>query len=708
MFQHHNHTLCIQAAALYNKPMFDEIAATEKKAKQCLAEGREEDFMVYMQELKVLKIHYKRSEDTYLTKSSYEKKHLRKKINKLTTGGNGRVALIEYDSLGVELKAKIEERIGYNPKEKNKERTFAQRVVFDEKAERFFKEYEKSDGGKLSDKQISQYTARASVFNAITDLLKERESMRSAFGKSKTTLWKNITEVVAQLPTKEVHKLPKHHSRLKETYSRYIKNSYVGILHKGLENDNTLKIKGAVADWWLCMYGLPNKQVVPVIMMRYNEIREENDFPTLTEQAVNSWLNQPEIARKWVGKRHGREEWMRRFGHKIQRKREDWFPNAYWAIDGTKVDWLYWQPSTKKDKGGVVARLKDDVVFDIYSEKILGWSFSETENHQDHFTAVKQAVNVAGARPYTFTYDNQAGHKSSKMQEFYGKLVARKGGVHYPNKAYAHNSPVEGLFNRFQQRYLNQFWFSDKQSPTVRTMNNKPNVDFIMKNKHLLHSKEELERAFELCVKLWNDAPHPKFKDKSRNEVFEEEAPMREEVGLLEQIDLFWIYNNRKNTYKAGGLRLEVAGREFWYEVLDGDNKIDINFREKYVGAKFIVKYDPEHLNDFIQLYVDDAEGNKVFVANAQPKRKHETIPALMDDGDKAAWREDYNVREIEYQRDMKAIEEAQERAGITPEQLIADQEWMIKMGASLPKKERLEMESEAVEMAVENTLDRL
>ena len=81
MFQHHNHTLCIQAAALYNKPMFDEIAATEKKAKQCLAEGREEDFMVYMQELKVLKIHYKRSEDTYLTIYDYRNRINSNKIN---------------------------------------------------------------------------------------------------------------------------------------------------------------------------------------------------------------------------------------------------------------------------------------------------------------------------------------------------------------------------------------------------------------------------------------------------------------------------------------------------------------------------------------------------------------------------------------------------------------------------------------------------
>ncbi len=483
--------------------------------------------------------------------------------------------------------------------------------------------------------------------------------------------------------------IPTNYRRLMELYDKYKPNNYEVLLHKGLNNDNSRKIKGEIADWLLSAYCLPNKPSLPVVMNWYREEAEQRGWANLTEQAVNLWLNEPEIARKWVLARHGKEEWKRRFGHHITRKRNSWFPNAYWAIDGTKLDWIYMTPD------GTEAKLKIDVVFDIYSEKILGYSYSDTENHADHFKAIKMAAQTAGCRPYLFTYDNQSGHKSETMQQLYSKLVARYKGVHYAHKAYAHNSPVEQLFSRFQQQVVNRWWWSDKQGIQSRKADSLPNMEFIKENKHLLKSKEELIRAFEVSVKLWNEARHPKF-DVSRNEVYAQEAPMREELNILDTTELFWVFKSRPVTYKRGGIKFTIDHRDYEYEVLDSDGKIDLNFRRKYVGAKFYIKYDPEHLAEFIQLYKKDERGNMVFVANAEPKRMHEVVPVLMQEGDKAKWQEDYNVAEIELQREYAEIRAVRQRSGITPEKLIEEQELMIKTGGYLPKEQRSDLEGDS------------
>ncbi len=694
MFDYYNNILAIKSSSLYNKEMWDAIVVLQKKVNQYLDEANESMFMDSMRELKYLKHQYQIHPETYLTCYDYKNKLKSSKINRITKGGNGRVALVEWNSLDIGLRQRIIAQVGYDPAVKTKPNLFKDSIVLDEEAKSFFEDYRKANGDKLSDKQIAQYISRANVFNAITALLKERESKRSAFGKGISILWKNIAKVVAELPTDtHPHKLPKNYRRLQTPYNNYVKNSFVGLLHKGLDNDNSSKIKGEVADWLLATYCLPNKMMIPTVMHYYNQIREEKEFPSLTESAVNKWLETPEIKRIWVLARHGKEEHDRLYKHTIKRSKSNWFPNAYWAIDGSKIDWMHYEDNIQ----GVAAKLKIDPVVDVYSEKIIGWSFSETENHVDHFNAVKMAVNNTGAKPYLFTYDNQSGHKSSKMQELYDKIVATHGGLHYPNKAYAHNSPVEGIFKRLQQQVINLLWFSDKQSPTVRTMDNKPNLEFIKANKHKLHKKEDLVKAWEMCVKLWNEAPHPKYKDKTRSEVFNEEAPMREEVSLLDKIDTFWIYNNRKNTYKRGGIKLTIAGLEYEYEVLNDSKTIDLDFRRKNIGIKFIVKYDPNHLNDFVALYKEDANGDLVFVANAQPKREHESIPVLMKEGDKESWKQDYDIRNVEFERDKRELEKLRERTGITPDKLIEQQELLIKFGGDLPKDQRNELDSELV-----------
>ncbi len=632
-----------------------------------------------------------------MTYDNYKAKCKRGKLVRTKNGhGAGNTAFVSFYDLPMDIQSRCIEELG-DPKEVAVVNQLEEYITPDIEANRFFSQHRKPNGRPLSMEKQREKSTNCMILNAIQTVFNERGAMTKMFGRKKTKIWENMSEAVNMLnANKWLFNLPGTPRTLQRKYENYIKDGvkdYMLFIHKGEGHDNATVLKGDVADYILSQYCLPIKQSVPEVMERYNMVRESKGWRQLDEGAVKLWLNHPEQKRIWTLARHGKEVYNREFKHTLTRKKDNWFPNAYWSIDGTKLDWIHlWEDSSNKQG----AKLKVDVVFDIYSEKILGSSLSFTENHTDHFNAIREAVNYAQSRPYMFTYDNQSGHKMNRMQDLYNGLVAVDGGCHFPNKAYAHNSPVEQLFNRLQQQVISNFWFSDGQSVTVKLDDNKMNTDFITDNKHLIKTVEELEAAWEAAVNIWNNKLHPKFKTQTRNEVYRHTQPKQEKLSILDIIDKLWITEAKKQiTYKGHGLDMWLAGTKYQFEVYDGNGKVDLEFRRKNVGAKFIVRYDPDFMDGYIQLCEHDENGEVVFVANAEPKREHENIPSLMEEGDKEQWNEDYQVRNKELERDLKDYEALKARSGITPEREIEEQEYMIKMKRTLTKEDRSKVESE-------------
>jgi transposase InsO family protein len=367
--------------------------------------------------------------------------------------------------------------------------------------------------------------------------------------------------------------------------------------------------------------------------------------------------------------RDGKEAYINRFGHSIKKNKETLFPNAHWAIDGTKLDTIH----IKDNKNKMGADMNIDVVIDVYSEKILGWSLSESETHVDHFKALKMAVNTACAKPYLFTYDAQSGHRTKKMQELYSKVS----NSHYHHKVGRKSNPIEQVFNRFQQQVIGKRWFSDKQSIKSKQSRSQVNVDFIKEFKDALPTKDELYKHFILMVNEWNEMKHPRF-NKSRNEVFATPSEHKQELDAFEQISMFWLNETKPKIYKKEGMKLTVSGVDYDFEVYDKDNQIDEVFREKYVNTKLIVAYDPEYLNEYIKLYELNEKGQKVFVAYAQKKREHSQMMKFSTEDSKAQMLKDLTVRDNEMMRDWTKYQEIAERTGITRESLVDEQNAMI------------------------------
>lgn len=606
------------------------------------------------------------------------------KIKKARTGGGlGNPALYIYNSLPERFKNVIEHDMGINPHEQKSVIHFSEFLASDENASAYFANYELEDGRYLSEANsdaVEQYTANVAVFNAINKVIIKVTSANPKINKAE--LWQNITDSIHNISDdlrfRYPFDLPENPQALrakfescilKKSNKRYPRTGLEGLIHNNYCNNHSLKISQEVGEFLIAYYSLPIKCSIPELTAVYENKRSITGFPKLSESAIQNFIMKPENERIWLRPRDGKEAYINRFGHSIKKNKETLFPNAHWAIDGTKLDTIH----IKDNKNKMGADMNIDVVIDVYSEKILGWSLSESETHVDHFKALKMAVNTACAKPYLFTYDAQSGHRTKKMQELYSKVS----NSHYHHKVGRKSNPIEQVFNRFQQQVIGKRWFSDKQSIKSKQSRSQVNVDFIKEFKDALPTKDELYKHFIIMVNEWNSMKHPRF-NKSRNEVFATHSEHTQELDAFEQISMFWLNETKPKIYKKEGMKLTVSGTDYDFEVYDKDQQIDEVFREKYVNSKLIVAYDPEYLNEYIKLYELNEKGQKVFVAYAQKKREHSQMMKFSTEDSKAQLLKDMEVRDREMMRDWTKYQEIAERTGITRESLVDEQNAMI------------------------------
>lgn len=620
---------------------------------------------------------------------NYKKLSQRGALNVIRNArGKFNYALVEFKSMREDIKAQLTEIISPDVAA---ESMLTKYLVPDTKAAKFFVEYQDETGKCLKPSLQKTYLINVIVINAVMKLHDELMVEIYTRGGKKSKVYDALVQALDKVDKSQYpHTLPSSWRGLSRKIEQYKSEGPIVFIHGNIGNDNPLLIKGESAEWILANYSLPIKISVASLAVMYDDERRSKGWPKISEQAISLWLKKPENRRIWYLGRHGEEEYKNEFGHKLSIDKTQWFPNVMWAIDGSKLDWVHFEDN----KSGFAAKIKIDPVVDVYSEKIIGWSFSDSESMEDHFTAIKMACNTSGVRPYQIQYDNQSGHKSARMQRLYTDIVAKDKGAHYPNKAYSHSNPIEQIFGRIQQQVLNKVWFSDKQSIKSKRLDSQPNMDFILENKHHLKNREDLIKLFEVMIENWNNAEHPRFKGQSRNEVYNHQMPHNEKFAFEEMSTIFWINETKSITYKSDGLLMKLKGQKYQFEVYDKDGNIDLEFRRKFIGEKFIVKYDPEHLNDYIKLYHVDHQKEQRFVCLAQPKRNHINIPLLHTPESKKAYLRDQAVKEIELERDAKMLKKLRTKTGITPESIIEDTELTIKLGARANKELRSLAES--------------
>lgn len=529
----------------------------------------------------------------------------------LRKGGNGRTALVEFDSMRSDIKEKVIELAG-DPYTIGKKYTFIEYLEKDEKAEKYYNEYILENGESLPENRKLEYTNNASILNTISKIISNALMRRRTLGGTQTKMWKNLAEVVKNLDkNKWPHSLPANHRRLRERLKYYKENGYEGLIHKNYCHTNSQKLTESSKLWLLAKWSNQVERVtsIPQLHHEYNQYAMQEGLKTVEEKTIYNFIYDEEVMPLWYGHKFGELKYKEKYNYQ-QKTKLPTLRDSLWYSDGTKLNFFYLTEEGKMDTISVYE------VMDTYSEVLLGYHISKEENYQAQYSAYRMAVQFSGHKPYQISYDNQGGHKKLEAGNFLNKIA------HLSIKTQPYNGKsktIENAFYRLQSQHLARFWFFTGQNIQAKKEISKANMEFILANKSSLPSLDEVKEIYKKVREEWNNSPHP-ISGKTRLQTYlnsqNEKAP---KVELWDMVNCFWVERKQPVKWSSFGFSFTEKKTNYDYFVYQQDGMPDLNFHEKAVNKSFIVKFDPEDMS-LIYLYEKDSQGQLRFVREAVQK----------------------------------------------------------------------------------------
>lgn len=570
----------------------------------------------------------------------------------------------------LDIRKKIEARFGVL-NEEAKMRSQISRIEPDQQAMDFFKAYrygedvEKSLPSTVENNVVLRYSNDAAILNTLKTILRKQRAARAA---NKTfrwgEFWKDCVsfckEANANGWENELVKLSV--KPFERKFGRYFKEcldiDYTLLINQKYGNNNSQKINPEAEPWVIARWAMFfNKVTLAQLFTEYNQKAVENGWKLLkSEQTLRKFLDKPEVKPLWYGSRHG--ELL--FKNKYVPQHRTLLPtcrDAIWYGDGTKLNFYY-------QEDGKIKTCSVYEVMDAYSECLLGYAVSKTENFEQQYLAYRKAFEFSGQKPYELRFDNQGGHKKLMAGEFLKKL----GHLAIATKPYnAASKTIESVFGRFQSQYLHREWFFTGQNITAKKQESRQNTEAIMDNKSNLPSYDEMILLYEKYRNEWNHAKHPKYEGARIELYYGSVNEKAVKISLYERISLFGIMSTKPCTFNASGIEIRIKGVKYVYDVLDCDGFTDMDFRQKNTGRKFFIEYDPSDLS-IVNLYEKVGEGKR-FVALGQ---KYIHVHRAKQD------QEEFDVKVLatqnknneEFRLNMRAkIEDIMEAEGLHPSQ---------------------------------------
>jgi hypothetical protein len=457
------------------------------------------------------------------------------------------------------------------------------------------------------------------------------------------------------------HTLPLGLSRLAALMKRYREEGYPVLISRKYGNRNSLKLTSEAQEWLIATKRCRKPVLNDVqIFAAFNASAEAKGWKQIKSlNTLTSWFRSPAIEPLWYDAAYGEL----RAAQKYSRRHHTDLPlqrDSLWYGDGTKLN-LYYQ-----DERGQVRTINVYEVIDAYSEVLLGYHISESEDFEAQYGALRMAIQTSGHKPYELVFDNQGGHKKLENQGFLSK-VSR---IHRPTKPYnGQSKTIENLFYRFQHEVLAKEWYFTGQNITTKKESSRPNIDFVDENKAKLPTLTELKARYAELRKEWNSMAHP-LTGISRQEMYDTSRnPDTEEVTTQEMIRIFWLWTDKPVTYGTSGLKVTIGGRSYDYEVQTAPGQPDHEFLRRNVGSKFRVQYDPYDFGS-VRLYSEDADGSKRFVRVATPPlRIHRAYQEQSEEEARFIRQEEEANRRDRIERMVRA-KEIERKHGVMPEQL--------------------------------------
>lgn len=562
-------------------------------------------------------------ENGLVSKSNYQKLVQRGKLVVLRRGCRNTPALIDFDAMDFSIQSRLIQIYG-NPYKVVSRNRLAELLKSCSEAYSFYNEYVKDDGGTLTERQIKQYTAEASILKAINHLMVNRVARMRALGTGKKAqVWEKLSQSIQDLNTDQwAHNLPSNPRSLERKYIKYKKEGFVALIHGQIGRKNAEKIN-ADAKIWIIARWSDQVEKCPdysTLLKKYNErAREIRWKPLKSEEALRNFLQDPEVQVLWYRSRYGDKAFNNKYSYQHSTKLPT-MRDSLWYADGTKLNFFYQYTNEAGERK--IGTMMVYEVMDAYSEVLLGHYISEKENYEAQFHAFKAAAQFSGHKPYELKVDNQGGHKKLKSSSFLDKIAH----LSLTTKPYnGRSKTIEYAFGRFQQHYMKRHWFFTGQNITAKKEESQANLQFIQENKDSLPSLHEVKEIYNQLREEWNHDKHPKH-DKSRLELYNESInPATPELNVWDMVEIFWVLKKQPSTCFANGISFELDKEKFEYVVYENNGKqgyerdINVKWIAQNIGRKFYVKYDPTDMS-LIYLYTKSHDGSLQFAGEAETK----------------------------------------------------------------------------------------
>jgi hypothetical protein len=549
-----------------------------------------------------------------LTFSMYKTLTSRKHLIIERKGGNGRTALIQYDTMRTDIKEKVVAITG-NPYDIHKNHAFINSILRDQEAITFFDLFtytKNNEDHSLPNETRTQYVVEASILNAVAKWVHCRQGELKIMGGSTKNVWGKVAEIVASLPNKDFpHKLPTSARKLHDKFKAYQQDGYKALIHKNFGNINADKINENGKIWVLSRWADQVNRCANYaqLLMEYNHQAKNNKWsPLKSEETLRNYLENGMIKHLWFGLRYGELKSKEKFSY-ANKTVLPLMRDALWYSDGTKMNLYYLDEEGKQKTCNVYE------VMDAYSECFLGFHVSKSEDYEAQFMAYKMAIQVSGHKPYEIKFDNQGGHGKLQTGNYLNKIAR----LSVKTKPYNGKSKtIESAFGRMQAQVMAKKWFFTGQNITAKSEKSRANMEMIMANTKNLPTLDEAIKAYKECRDEWNNAIHHKT-GIPRNEMYRNSVnPETPEIGMLEMVELFWIERPKPIMVTNSGIEFTEKKVRYSYVVYGDDGLPDTKWLRQNIDNKFIIKFDPEDMSS-IYLYKKDALGLR-FITEARTK----------------------------------------------------------------------------------------
>jgi len=598
----------------------------------------------------------------FISKPMYDKICRKDRELVARRGGFEHPALVDVENLPTKYRVMVYKRYP-NPKAQAEAREYMNAIVNDVEAISFFRDHlvELPDV-HLPEETQEQYVNNAKILNMFREKLTSGKSMRMKSTNKRinmTEFWIKRSDELKRYADVCPNSLPENPRRLADKYNDYVRDGYKSLISGRFTNQNTTKVTDQVGDWLVARYASQiNRVNINQLWVEYNRVADERGWkPIKTDLTIRLYLNRPEIEPLWYGGRNGELAAKEKFNRQ-HRTLLPTMRDSLWYSDGTKLNYFY------RNDEGKTCTCNVYEVMDVYSEVMLGYHISKSEDFEAQFMAYKMAMQTSGHKPYEIVFDNQGGHKKLDTGGFLKNLarIARNTAP-YNGKS----KTIESAFKRFQESCMRRDPFFTGQNITTNKIDSHANTEWVLANKANLPTLEEVKKYYRIRRDEWNNGAHPKT-GRSRIEMYRSSInPNSPRIEILDMISLFWIQNDKPITYRASGLQITIKGISYAFEVLDANGQPDADFRISNVGRKFIVKYDPDDMS-MLSLYEDTPSGIR-FKTFAQTYIYVHRAKQDQKDDDAAFLKGQEIAGKVERLSRQDELEDRLERHGLHPQQ---------------------------------------